>query len=160
MYSLMTALFHRTSLRFTRPSRVATFGQRCAPWSSRMGFTHYVICAFVLFIFILSYLIIVSDVGFFVLIRWETWIWYDLRCVKCKRYFLSCGYNVRHNETVQNEWSMQASCSMITCPCAPYLLSRCQRNLQLWQDLYDMSAYILYMNQTIPEKWGGGKVYY
>eukprot|EP00434_Breviolum_minutum_P044796 symbB.v1.2.040054.t1/scaffold6958.1/size14254/3 len=28
------------------------------------------------------------------------------------------------------------------------------------QDLYDMSAYILYMNQTIPEKWGGGKVYY
>eukprot|EP00438_Fugacium_kawagutii_P026700 Skav219958 [mRNA] locus=scaffold2879:238907:243691:+ [translate_table: standard] len=29
-----------------------------------------------------------------------------------------------------------------------------------WQDLYDMSAYILYQNQTIPEKWGGGKVYY
>ncbi|CAK8989063.1 unnamed protein product [Durusdinium trenchii] len=28
------------------------------------------------------------------------------------------------------------------------------------QDLYDMSAYILYQNQTIPEKWGGGKVYY
>mmetsp|Transcript_18512 Transcript_18512/g.32419 ORF Transcript_18512/g.32419 Transcript_18512/m.32419 type:complete len:218 (+) Transcript_18512:83-736(+) len=28
------------------------------------------------------------------------------------------------------------------------------------QDLYDMSAYILYMNQTIPEKWGGGKQYY
>eukprot|EP00435_Cladocopium_sp_Y103_P023128 s2067_g5.t1 len=25
------------------------------------------------------------------------------------------------------------------------------------QDLYDMSAYILYQNQTIPEKWGGGK---
>jgi photosystem II cytochrome c550 len=28
------------------------------------------------------------------------------------------------------------------------------------QDLYDISAYILYMNQTIPEKWGGGKQYY
>lgn len=28
------------------------------------------------------------------------------------------------------------------------------------QDLYDMSAYILYQNQTIPEKWGGGKTYY
>jgi len=28
------------------------------------------------------------------------------------------------------------------------------------QDLYDMSAYILYMNFTIPEKWGGGKQYY
>lgn len=28
------------------------------------------------------------------------------------------------------------------------------------QDLYDMSAYILYMNQVIPEKWGGGKQYY
>merc|ERR1719265_2552624 len=26
--------------------------------------------------------------------------------------------------------------------------------------LYDMSAYILYENQTIPEKWGGGKIYY
>ena len=31
---------------------------------------------------------------------------------------------------------------------------------ELPQDLYDMSAYILYQNQTIPEKWGGGKVYY
>merc|ERR550525_1052873 len=28
------------------------------------------------------------------------------------------------------------------------------------KDLYDMSAYILYQNQTIPEKWGGGKQYY
>jgi len=28
------------------------------------------------------------------------------------------------------------------------------------QDLYDMSAYVLYMNFTIPEKWGGGKQYY
>lgn len=27
------------------------------------------------------------------------------------------------------------------------------------QDLYDMSAYILYMNLAIPEKWGGGKQY-
>ncbi|CAE7415479.1 psbV [Symbiodinium natans] len=26
--------------------------------------------------------------------------------------------------------------------------------------MYDMSAYILYQNQTIPEKWGGGKTYY
>ena len=33
-------------------------------------------------------------------------------------------------------------------------------NRELQQDLYDMSAYILYQNQTIPEKWGGGKVYY
>jgi len=28
------------------------------------------------------------------------------------------------------------------------------------QDLYDISSYILYQNQTIPEKWGGGKTYY
>mmetsp|Transcript_53565 Transcript_53565/g.168646 ORF Transcript_53565/g.168646 Transcript_53565/m.168646 type:complete len:231 (-) Transcript_53565:167-859(-) len=28
------------------------------------------------------------------------------------------------------------------------------------KDLYDMSAYILYQNFTIPEKWGGGKQYY
>jgi len=28
------------------------------------------------------------------------------------------------------------------------------------QDLYDMSAFILYNCQTIPEKWGGGKQYY
>mmetsp|Transcript_67983 Transcript_67983/g.148080 ORF Transcript_67983/g.148080 Transcript_67983/m.148080 type:complete len:224 (-) Transcript_67983:73-744(-) len=28
------------------------------------------------------------------------------------------------------------------------------------QDLTDMSAYILYQNATIPEKWGGGKQYY
>eukprot|EP00933_Yihiella_yeosuensis_P020690 TRINITY_DN1652_c0_g1_i1.p1 TRINITY_DN1652_c0_g1~~TRINITY_DN1652_c0_g1_i1.p1 ORF type:complete len:222 (-),score=49.86 TRINITY_DN1652_c0_g1_i1:98-763(-) len=28
------------------------------------------------------------------------------------------------------------------------------------QDLSDISAYILYMTQTIPEKWGGGKQYY
>jgi len=28
------------------------------------------------------------------------------------------------------------------------------------QDLYDVSAYILYQNFTIPEKWGGGKQYY
>lgn len=28
------------------------------------------------------------------------------------------------------------------------------------QDLVDMSAYILYQNQVIPEKWGGGKQYY
>ena len=28
------------------------------------------------------------------------------------------------------------------------------------QDLYDISAYILYQNFTIPEKWGGGKQYY
>jgi len=28
------------------------------------------------------------------------------------------------------------------------------------QDLYDISSYILYMNFTIPEKWGGGKQYY
>eukprot|EP00933_Yihiella_yeosuensis_P077528 TRINITY_DN8805_c0_g1_i2.p1 TRINITY_DN8805_c0_g1~~TRINITY_DN8805_c0_g1_i2.p1 ORF type:complete len:224 (+),score=44.64 TRINITY_DN8805_c0_g1_i2:93-764(+) len=28
------------------------------------------------------------------------------------------------------------------------------------QDLADISAYILYMTQTIPEKWGGGKQYY
>eukprot|EP00959_Pyramimonas_sp_CCMP1952_P038731 810973-Pyramimonas_sp.AAC.1 len=25
------------------------------------------------------------------------------------------------------------------------------------QDLYDISAYILYQNYVIPEKWGGGK---
>ena len=40
-------------------------------------------------------------------------------------------------------------------PCNPYGSSACKH-----QDLYDMSAYILYQNQTIPEKWGGGKVYY
>merc|ERR1712151_1495894 len=28
------------------------------------------------------------------------------------------------------------------------------------QDLYDISAYILYENYVIPEKWGGGKQYY
>mmetsp|Transcript_94652 Transcript_94652/g.263296 ORF Transcript_94652/g.263296 Transcript_94652/m.263296 type:complete len:235 (+) Transcript_94652:43-747(+) len=28
------------------------------------------------------------------------------------------------------------------------------------KDLYDISAYILYQNFTIPEKWGGGKQYY
>merc|ERR1711920_1090182 len=28
------------------------------------------------------------------------------------------------------------------------------------QDLYDISAYILYQNYVIPEKWGGGKQYY
>merc|ERR1712174_123216 len=28
------------------------------------------------------------------------------------------------------------------------------------QDLFDISAYILYQNFTIPEKWGGGKQYY
>lgn len=28
------------------------------------------------------------------------------------------------------------------------------------KDLIDMSAYILYENQAIPEKWGGGKIYY
>mmetsp|Transcript_80458 Transcript_80458/g.207090 ORF Transcript_80458/g.207090 Transcript_80458/m.207090 type:complete len:218 (+) Transcript_80458:41-694(+) len=28
------------------------------------------------------------------------------------------------------------------------------------QDLYDISAFILYQNFTIPEKWGGGKQYY
>ena len=28
------------------------------------------------------------------------------------------------------------------------------------KDLVDMSSYILYQNQTIPEKWGGGKTYY
>jgi len=28
------------------------------------------------------------------------------------------------------------------------------------QDLVDMGSYILYMNFTIPEKWGGGKQYY
>ncbi|CAE8585744.1 unnamed protein product [Polarella glacialis] len=27
-------------------------------------------------------------------------------------------------------------------------------------DLYDISAYMLYMTATIPEKWGGGKQYY
>jgi len=27
-------------------------------------------------------------------------------------------------------------------------------------DLYDMSLYILYQGITIPEKWGGGKIYY
>merc|ERR1719450_1111616 len=27
------------------------------------------------------------------------------------------------------------------------------------QDLYDMSLYILYQGITIPEKWGGGKIY-
>jgi len=28
------------------------------------------------------------------------------------------------------------------------------------KDLYDISAYVLYQNFTIPEKWGGGKQYY
>ena len=28
------------------------------------------------------------------------------------------------------------------------------------KDLYDISAYILYQNFIIPEKWGGGKQYY
>jgi len=27
-------------------------------------------------------------------------------------------------------------------------------------DLYDISCYILYQTQNIPEKWGGGKIYY
>jgi len=27
-------------------------------------------------------------------------------------------------------------------------------------DLYDISLYILYQGITIPEKWGGGKIYY
>merc|ERR1712183_979329 len=28
------------------------------------------------------------------------------------------------------------------------------------QDLYDISAYIMYQNHVISEKWGGGKSYY
>ena len=146
---IILGMICRTSLRSTHPSRVATFGQRWSQWSSRrvMATSVHVVwtiphaTAWLVNWFQVFFTFPLFPVGPFSIIylqkRWKEWMlfgWYVGTVSSCALFALSL-------------WHFVALVtSRMTCK---------------WlQDLYDMSAYILYQNQTIPEKWGGGKVYY